>query len=388
MNVDTPSHVYLDITVSNNAVGENQQPTPLAFYTRRDQDYLFKPNEYFVSVVRWSIDCRLPLVIPQIPLGASVQVDGAGAYYWPTIYYISIKTAAGAYTQENVRFYPEITSPQQTPPRTTITNVKQLFEDPYFYISSVSWWLYLVNRAMTTCYTNFFIANPGVSAVAPYMEYQYDGTFKLIANSQFLNGQSGGGNVAPIQIWFNSPFYTQFQFPNQYSYTATLPPFSADSRLNYLILFNSPSQTAPGGLYYTKTEMPSLPFWNPLSSIVFCSQAIPIEPTNVTPTIVLGSDTNTDKSGTNNNINVANVISDFEINQLTGIENRTIQYYVPSSDYRLIDILGSRPLSEINITVFWRDKLIGSLIPLYLHSGGAASLKLLFRKRNFYSEGL
>jgi hypothetical protein len=204
-----------------------------------------------------------------------------------------------------------------------------------------------------------------------------------------LNGQAGGQNPAPIQIWFNSPFYTLFQFPSQYSYSATLPPFSSASRLNYLILFNDNTQTVGAGPvfeYYTKTEMPSLPFWSPLSSISFCSQGIPVEPTNVTPTVVLGSLTSSIQSGFNNNINVANVITDFEVNLKEGYEGRTINYYAPQGEYRLIDIIGNRPLSEINIVCYWRDKIEGALHPIFLHSGGGASMKLLFRKRNYYSE--
>jgi len=392
MNVDTPTQIYVDLTVSNNDIGLNQSPTPLQFYTRRDADYIFKPNEYYASVVRWSIDCRLPMIVPQIPLGSPYQTDGAGNYFWPTVYYVSIKLQSGAYIQQNILFYPETTNPQQTPPIPVVTSVNQLYDTPYFYISSVSWWLFLVNRAILTCYSNFIIANPGASSIAPVIEYNYDGTFNMVAPSTFLNTQAGGTVQAfPTQIWFNSPLYTLFQFPAQYSYIATLPPFNADSRLNYLILFNAPLQTVVVGLNtlnYTKTETPSLQFWSPLSSVVFCSQSIPVEPTNQIPTIVLGSSTNTAGSGINNNIAVANIISDFEVNLVKGFEGRTINYYSPPGEYRMLDIIGNRPLSELNVVVYWRDKLIGGLHPIVLHSGGAASIKILFRKKNFFSEGL
>ena len=134
--------------------------------------------------------------------------------------------------------------------------------------------------------------------------------------------------------------------------------------------------------------MASLQFWSPISSVSFSSQGIPVEPTNVTPTVVLGvgNAISSDLNSLGNNINVANIITDFEINLKTGIEGRTINYYVPAGEYRLIDIIGNRPLSEINIIVYWRDKIEGTLHPMFLHSGGAASLKLLFRKRNYYSE--
>lgn len=393
---DLPTHTYLDITVSNNSAGVQQAPVPCVLYTRRDADYLFRPNDYFVSVARWSIDCRLPMIVPQIPIGATIQTNLAGnAYYWDTIYYVSIKTPAGTIIQENISFYPEVTDPLLTPPITVVSNIRQLYDDPYFYISSQSWWLYLVNKAITTCWTNFVTAYPAFNAeVAPVLEASSigDGTFSIIAGASFLNGQSGGGNPNPVQLWFNSPLYTLFQFPSQYNYASTLAPFTLinapEKRLNYLILFNNPVpyNTAPLE-YIIRTEMPSLPFWSPISSVSFSSQGIPVEPTNVTPTVVLGSPTgSTTASGYNNNINTANTITDFEINLIKGYEGRTINYYSPQGEYRLIDIIGNRPLSEINIIVYWRDKIEGALHPLYLHSGGGASVKLMFRKRNYYSE--
>jgi hypothetical protein len=106
------------------------------------------------------------------------------------------------------------------------------------------------------------------------------------------------------------------------------------------------------------------------------------------PTLVLGGNNSTDKSGINNNIATANVISDFEVNLIQGWETRTINYYSPAGEYRLIDIVGNRPLSEINIICYWKDKIQGGFHPIFLHSGGSASLKLLFRKRNYYSEGI
>lgn len=393
--MELPTHTYLDITVSNNSAGVQQQPTPLTFYTRRDADYLFRPNDYFVSVARWSIDCRLPIIVPQLPIGSTVQIDGAGAYYWDTIYYVTIVGLDGLNYQQSIRFYPELSNATQPPPFTTVTSIKSLYDDPYFYVSSVSWWLHSVNKAITTAYTNYITNNPASPQASPYIVYNYDGTFKMVANASFLNAQSGGQNPAPIQIWFNSPFYTLFQFPSQYNLDAILPPFTIinapDKRRNYLILFNDATQTVGAGPvfeYYTQTEMPSLPFWSPISSISFSSQGIPVEPTNVTPTVILGTDNSTSQSssGFNNNINVANIITDFEINLFKGYEGRTINYYTPAGEYRLIDIIGNRPLSEINIIVYWRDKIEGGLHSVFLHSGGGASLKLLFRKRNYYSE--
>ena len=326
---------------------------------------------------RWSIDARLPVIIPQIPIGAVPSQSGTGEWTFPTVYWITMKYN-NVEAQANVLFQSEIAEPSTLPPILQITAIKQLYDNPYFYISSVAWWLHLMNKAILTCYTSLTSPpNP-----APYITYNYDGTFRLQGPLNLGDGQAGGTAPFPIQIWFNSPLYTLFQFPSQYSYTATLPPFTIASRKNYLILFTELNQTitlptVPSSeVIYTQTEMASLQFWSPISSVSFSSQGIPVEPTNVTPTVVLGvgNAISSDLNSLGNNINVANIITDFEINLKTGIEGRTINYYVPAGEYRLIDIIGNRPLSEINIIVYWRDKIEGTLHPMFLHSGGAASL--------------
>lgn len=131
------------------------------------------------------------------------------------------------------------------------------------------------------------------------------------------------------------------------------------------------------------SEYPCVPFMCPMLSIVFCSQGIPIEPTNVCPTNVTG--TNTSFASTNNNLNLNATLTDIDINLITGIEGRTITYYASTGEYRFIDLRSNRPLSDISIKCMWKDKLSGSLHNLDLASGGAGSLKLLFRKKNFYT---
>jgi len=52
--------------------------------------------------------------------------------------------------------------------------------------------------------------------------------------------------------------------------------------------------------------------------------------------------------------------------------------YVPSAEYRMIDMFGNNDITTVDINVFWKDKK-GNMVPFYLQSGASASIKVLFR---------
>jgi hypothetical protein len=56
--------------------------------------------------------------------------------------------------------------------------------------------------------------------------------------------------------------------------------------------------------------------------------------------------------------------------------------YVPSGEYRLVDLYGTNPCNQIDIQIYWKDQT-GLLHPFLLGSGCAGSLKVMFRKKSF-----
>lgn len=55
--------------------------------------------------------------------------------------------------------------------------------------------------------------------------------------------------------------------------------------------------------------------------------------------------------------------------------------YVPSAEYRHIDMHGVNDIKNIDINVFWHDRE-GMLIPFILQSGTSCSIKLLFKLKD------
>ena len=74
------------------------------------------------------------------------------------------------------------------------------------------------------------------------------------------------------------------------------------------------------------------------------------------------------------------ILTDFQIQSESGTESRSYAQYVPSGEYRLIDLTGTIPIKNIDIKVFWQDKYL-NLYPLYIPPLNSMDIKLLFRKK-------
>ncbi len=123
-----------------------------------------------------------------------------------------------------------------------------------------------------------------------------------------------------------------------------------------------------------RQEISTIDAWCPISSIVFTSNQLPIIPSQFSSSNTTG---NTPNSATIGN-RFALVITDLMTNQ-QGYRPNII--YNPTAEYRRLALTGNMGIRNIDINVFWRSKT-GQLLPFRLPSGGSASLKLLFEKKD------
>ena len=56
--------------------------------------------------------------------------------------------------------------------------------------------------------------------------------------------------------------------------------------------------------------------------------------------------------------------------------------YNPSAEYRLVDMNSYRNLNRVYIIVYWKDKF-GNIHSFELNPGNAASVKIMFRRKDF-----
>lgn len=69
------------------------------------------------------------------------------------------------------------------------------------------------------------------------------------------------------------------------------------------------------------------------------------------------------------------VLLDFNPEIVNGSQSRTITFYKPSAEYRLVDLTGGNPLVKIGIQVYWVDK-IGNYYRLMISRYQSLDLKL------------
>ena len=88
----TPCHLYYDLEVANQSLSDTSTPpSELTFTEVRASAVLSNPNEYFMSIVRFSVDTAgsLPVFLPQIDLA---QPTGGANFPNVTVYNISLPT--------------------------------------------------------------------------------------------------------------------------------------------------------------------------------------------------------------------------------------------------------------------------------------------------------
>jgi hypothetical protein len=260
-------------------------------------------------------------------------------------------------------------------------------------------------------------------AVISTPQFKADGVSPAF-ETRFLDASGNiAGNPTGVKMYFNSPLYQLFTSFNAIfkgqnnSFTATTtgqgyyqdpsgtylsvpipsPPDNLPVTLtglnyeitilnqqgtNQIIIPNIYKNTIPTNSSTTQNlfiqtfqEFSTTINWTPVESIVFVSNTLPIVSNQLASPLIYNE--NQIISGNGNNARFAQVITDIISNEQS---YKPSLLYNPTAEYRMISLTGNQPLTNVDISVFWRNKL-GNIIPLNLLSGGSCSLKFLFRKR-------
>ena len=168
-----------------------------------------------------------------------------------------------------------------------------------------------------------------------------------------------------------------------------LPNGLTNEILVYPILFSNiltvPSPPAPVAKTYwiMNQDAPSTSMlWSPIESIVFCSTMLPLAYEGIGAPIRFGSSSvNTAASG-NTEGNFTNIITDIALTLTNPNDYRAFIQYIPSAEYRMTSFLSSKtPINNIDVQIYWKNRLDGKLQPLGMFNGSSVSLKIMFRRR-------
>lgn len=373
-------HEYVDLYALN-ANSLTALPVPVSFTQTRNKPFLEKPDDYYLSVVRFQLDTNsLPV------FNAYIQFNQANKDL--TIYSVSLswQNPVAPFQTFNQQTYvlwtpQDLASPIPQPPSLT----QDKFQDNsggYYYSYNYTYILSLINTAYATCFTALNVAVVGAGLVlptihAPVMTWNNDKSIGVL-NADVLGYSTTA--VSFIKIFMNAPLYNLFNTMPTY----ILNPnslFGQDFRLDTSTFGNS---TVVGFPFYLPTynalqifqETSCLGIWSPVSGIVITSNTLPINSTNIANPCIYVDGIATGTNG--NNSSVSPIITDFQAPD--GLYKNSITY-IPSAQYRYIDLTGNGPLYTVDIQIFWRNK-VAQLIPFRLTAGASASVKILFQRKD------
>lgn len=365
--------VYYNIDIINgrtNSSSINNDPIA-SFSETRDTPIINDASKYFMSIVRFTMNGikDLPLFLPVVRTNQN-DIN-------QTVYEISLDIESNGVKYESTKpimFRPE--SKSTILPQAPL--LKQDLSTDYYFVHTYQHWLNLVNETFQTCLDDLQTqinasANPtSLSETAPYMIYDKD-TQKF---SIFVKP------TAQYEIYFNT------NMSNLFSNFDSERISDKDARGRFVRiftrdLFGTNTVTLKGVNYLKITQEwnSTSTCWSPIESIVFTSNMLPIVSEQVSPPVVFG---NSNVSNTNSSISAFEpIITDISLPLENAYQYKEFLSYTPTSEYRLVSMTSSQQeIKSVNISVFWKNRLDGSLVPLRMSNLSNISMKIMFRRKD------
>jgi hypothetical protein len=369
-----PRQVYYDIVVTNIKTEEEDAPI-LQFSENRSNPILQNTGEYYLSIIRFQVDTpSLPIFIPEIELAPNTNPD-------LTIYSITLEYAGFAVRTPLLWVNQNANVSKPAPPSQQSNGIQAFSE--YYYAYNYQILIRLIQTAFNTSFASLqtTVGVPLALAHAPIITWDVQtNTAVLTCESSFYNSTV----ATPIRIYFNSPLFNLFSsFPAKHLGQTNITfgrnywlDVIQDNTNTILVPVSGPTIDQ-----YIATQMnqeyTTTSTWTPISSIVFTSSTIPIVSNQLSAPLIY-NDGRVIQSLNGNNANFAQIITDLATNDNNYKPNLL---YSPSAQYRYIDMYGNAPLTNIDVSVFWKSKL-GILVPFRLGSGGSCSIKFLFQRKD------
>ncbi len=360
MNDTTPDNVYLNVAIQNNTT----QNINAQFDTTKTIPVVGKANDYYLSVIRFDLPLNnVPLfIMPIVPNQPDPDL---------TPFIIGIEYPPGVFTEYSVQYRPQ--SDAILPP---VQNVPgQQVITPYYYCYSYQTMMIALNDTITI----LLAAIPALEVQLqeyPYFIYESStGLIKLVVDTLFVTG------IPKPSIYINkelqtylSSFALQFNsvrdgiYHNDY-YFDKFPTLntSANNYYGYALFGTSNATTGPIDFYYYVEEYPSTNLWAGIRKILITSNTLPVQGEIIPGTQSISFP----------------IITDFVIPIEFAGQSRSVAYYNPLSQYRLVDLLSNDPIYKIDLQIYWEDTL-GNFYPLQLIPGQQAGIKLAFVKKSLY----
>lgn len=352
-------NVYMDVIFTTNGF---TTPQVAQYNVTKTIPIIDDCSQYYCSVIRFDIPLNeIPLyIMPIIPNQANPNL---------TPFVIGIKSGGVDVAQ------PVIYVPYNTKPVPVQDQVTQVITE-YYYVYSYALLINCINNSLYTAWVT--AGSPG--AFAPYFYFNpVTQLIELIVTAAFVSG----GNI----IFMNNHMHDYLpgfiyervgtSGNHQFDILFNTTPFvlNAKSYNIYNGVAITDYNTTPT-YYLFAQEYKAITDWNSLRKIIIVSNTIPVIP-EVIPVFNNGVQTNVTSS--------LPIITDFVPSLNDAGDTRSIAYYYPTGQYRLIDMISEVPLIKIDLQIKWIDKQ-GNVYPLFITPNQQATVKLAFLKKDLYKK--
>lgn len=334
---------------------------PAEYVVSKTLPILTKCSDYYCSIIRFDIPLNdTPIMImPIVPNQPNPNL---------TPFIIGIRTGGVDFPQP-VIYVPETGAvnppPVQNQPTQVIT--------PYYFCNTFQQLITSINTALAAA----FVAS-GLAGNAPYFFLNTTtDEIDLVVDIATFAPTATPAVPTPVPvatIFMNTElqvFLSAFEVnfvgiqPNGRDFDFILVRFGLDTTI--------PPFTAGATQKLFPQEYTTLSLWTSLNKIVLTSNSIPI----------ISEYTPTNNSGISSTLPI---ITDFTPQIELAGQSRSIAYFVPTTQYRLVDMTSSEQLNTIDLKIYWQDKR-QNLYPLFLSQFQEANIKIGFFKKSLYRDG-
>lgn len=373
-------NVYVNVVFDHDDNNGNQ-PSSAEYKVTKTIPILRKCSDYYCSVIRFTIPLNfIPLfIMPIVPNQGDADLS-------PLIIGI---TYLGINYPVNVIYNPDNT----LSPPSQLGHLTQVIT-PYYYVYSIQNLLNNINIALAAAITASGLKAilDAIPAKCPW--FTFDPVSKLISLivptiftnptvgpelSIFTNAQLSEylQGFQKLQIGFNQPQGNDFIFVlNAVSFPPSIAPsynpYPQSDKAFYPIPAGGPDPSGTYTYYKFTQEYVTSQFISSLRKILIVTNSIPIISEYVP--------SNDNNSGVST---ILPIISDFVPQLELPGQSRSLAYYVPTTQYRLADMVSNEQLNTIDLKIYWQDTDL-NIYPLFLSVYQQASVKIGFFKKELY----
>lgn len=379
-NRTTKKRIYYNVSIPHDdSISVAGSPTPAVYSDVRTSPILDgKPKDWYLSVVRFTVPTSyIPIQFFPIEENPADPNDVNFGIYSVTMTYLGVDY------QQHLEWITQDAGAPVPPPGFAIGINDRSFQinpDFLFYYSLFSFnhFCTLINNALSVVFTtNILPLLPpppiGTAYQAPFMTYDsVSKLFTLHTQNIFLDTAA-----SPINIYFNTFLNENFDtsFDNVYfPYTA---PNGKNVRFVLLdrIVNREPDSTSPGGFTYAQSqEFETSGQMTSFTSLIIRSNSLPINNEMITIQRRGGI------GNTGIDSNTESMITDFEIDLGTIDNMRSFIHYVPTAEYRRVNLNGETPIDRIDLQILWKDNY-DNIYPVLIPAHDIATVKILFEEK-------